>query len=107
MIFFRQSHECFYGEFACMDFFPFNFTLREYFFFVQWNPTLPTPVFDHLVITTIFFRPKRKKSLSHFIILKTSIMLPPRYYDQDFLGQRSGRTNGVPLYFGRPCIRFS
>ena len=25
-------------------------------------------------------------------------MRPPRYYDQDFMAQRGGRINGVPLY---------
>ena len=39
-----------------------------------------------------------EKSLSHFIILKTPIMRPARYYDQDFMAQRGGRINGVPLY---------
>ena len=76
-------------------------------FFCTMEPHLTnTRFYDHLVITTIFFRPKRKKSVSHFIILKTPIMLPPRHYDQDFMAQRSGDINGVSMYFGRPRIRF-
>ena len=76
----------------CVHGFFFHFILpyANIFFLYSGIPPCQHPFFDHLVITTIFFRPKRKKSLSHFIILKTPIMLPPRYYDQDFFGPTVG-----------------
>ena len=52
-----------------------------------------TPPYDHPVYkTTSLLRPysfkPNVKTLSHFIILKTPLMRPPRYYDQDFMAQR-------------------
>ena len=53
-----------------------------------------TPPYDHPVYMTTSllrpysFKPKVKKTLTHFIILKTPLMRPPRYYDQDFMAQR-------------------
>ena len=42
-----------------------------------------TPPYDHPVYkTTSLLRPYS------FIILKTPLMRPPRYYDQDFMAQR-------------------
>ena len=57
-----------------------------------------TPFILPFVITTIFFRPKRK---NHWLILlsfKTPLMKPPHYYDQE-LWPHGGRIGGVPLYF--------
>ena len=53
-----------------------------------------TPPYDHPVYMTTSllrpysFKPKVKKTSTHFIILKTPLMRPPRYYDQDFMAQR-------------------
>ena len=50
--------------------------------------------YDHLFyMTTSLLRPyifltQTQKSLSHFIILKTTLMQPPRYKDQGFIARR-------------------
>ena len=62
-------------------------------------------------MTTLFTRPRRyyntiitlysfdtnEKSLSHFIILRTPLMRPPRFLTR-ILWPNGGRINGVPLY---------
>ena len=53
--------------------------------FHELSCSVTSPLYDHLVITTIFFRPKRR---NHLIILKTPLMRPPRYYNQDVMAQR-------------------
>ena len=50
---------------------------------IQWNPTLrPSHYYDPILSTETL------ESRSHFIILKTPLTPPPRYYDQDFMAQR-------------------
>ena len=61
-----------------------------------WTET--TNTVEPRLTTTAFIRPPRYhghilsnqkyKTLTHFIILKTPLMRPPRYYDQDFMAQR-------------------
>ena len=52
---------------------------------LQWSPTLRPPVYaTTLLVWPYSFNPN-EKSLSHFIILKTLLMRPPRYYDKDFM----------------------
>ena len=64
---------------------------------VEYRLITPPPgLYDDLVITTIFFPPKRKKPLSHFIILNTPLMRPSRYYHQGLLSNGGG-INRVPL----------
>ena len=62
----------------------------------------------HLATTT-FIRPllhyyhslpmQTWKSPSHFIILKTSVMRSPRYYDQDFMAKRWSHQRGSTVFF--------
>ena len=59
--------------------------------YIQRNPALRPPrLYDHLLpqLTSHSLSTQTWKSPSHFIILKTSLMRPPRYYDQDFMAQR-------------------
>ena len=58
--------------------------------YIQRNPALRPPrLYDHLLpqLTSHSLSTQTWKSPSHFIILKTFSMRPPRYYDQDFMAQ--------------------
>ena len=47
--------------------------------------------YDHLfcmLLRPYIFLTQTQKSLSHFIILKTTLMQPPRYNDQGFIARR-------------------
>ena len=69
--------------------------------YIQRNPALAC---DHPVYTTTSCLTSHSlstqtwKSPSHFIILKTSSMRPPRYYDQDFMAQRWSHQRGSTYF---------
>ena len=69
--------------------------------YIQRNPALRPPrLYDHLLpqLTSHSLSTQTWKSPSHFIILKTSSMRPPRYHDQDFMAQRWSHQRGsVPV----------
>ena len=65
--------------------------------YIQRNPALRPPrLYDHLLPQLTFHSLSTQtwKSPSHFIILKTSLMRPPRYHDQDFMAQRWSHQRG-------------
>ena len=65
--------------------------------YIQRNPALRPPrLYDHLLpqLTSHSLSTQTWKSPSHFIILKTSLMRPPRYHDQDFMTQRWSHQRG-------------
>ena len=70
--------------------------------YIQRNPALRPPrLYDHLLpqLTSHSLSTQTWKSPSHFIILKTSLMRPPRYYDQDFMAQRWSHQRGSTVFF--------
>ena len=70
--------------------------------YIQRNPALRPPrLYDHLLpqLTSHSLSTQTWKSPSHFIILKTSLMRPPRYYDQDFMAQRWSHQRGSSVFF--------
>ena len=70
--------------------------------YIQRNPALRPPrLYDHLFpqLTSHSLSTQMWKSPSHFIILKTSLMRPPRYYDQDFMAQRWSHQRGSTVFF--------
>ena len=56
----------------------------------------PPRLYDHLLpqLTSQSLSTQTWKSPSHFIILQTSSMRPPRYHDQDFMTQRWSHQRG-------------
>ena len=69
--------------------------------YIQRNPALRPPrLYDHLLpqLTSHSLSTQTWKSPSHFIILKTSLMRPPRYYDQDFMAQRWSHQRGSTVF---------
>ena len=53
--------------------------------YIQWNPALRPPLlYDHLLSHLPQSFDTDVKSPSHIIILKNSLMRPPRYYDPGF-----------------------
>ena len=77
--------------------------------YTQRNPALRPPRFyEHLLsqLTSHSLSTQTWKSPSHFIILKTSLMRPPRYYDQDFMAQRWSHQRGFTFFnFSFPHCR--
>ena len=70
--------------------------------YTQRNPALRPPRFyEHLLsqLTSHSLSTQTWKSPSHFIILKTSLMGPPWYYDQDFMAQRWSHQRGSTVFF--------
>ena len=70
--------------------------------YIQRNPALRPPrLYDHLLpqLTSHSLSTQTWKSPSHFIILKTSLMRPPRYHDQDFMVQRWSHHRGSTVFF--------
>ena len=70
--------------------------------YTERNPALRPPrLCDHLLpqLTSHSLSTQTWKSPSHFIILKTSLMRPPRYYDQDFMAQRRSHQRGSTVFF--------
>ena len=70
--------------------------------YIQRNPALRPPrLYDHLLPQPISHSLSTQmwKSPSHFIILKTSLMRPPRYYDLDFMAQCWSHQRGSTVFF--------
>ena len=70
--------------------------------YIQRNPALRPPrLYDHLLpqLTSHSLSTQTWKSPSHFIILKTSLMRPPGYFDQDFKAQRWSHQRGSNVFF--------
>ena len=66
------------------------------------EPALRPPrLYDHVLpqLTSHSLSTQTWKSPSHFIILKTSLMGPPWYYDQDFMAQRWSHKRGSTVFF--------
>ena len=64
------------------------FNKYYYYYYYTVEPRLTTPRFirppryyGHILSN------QKYKTLTHFIIVKTPLMRPPRYYDQDFMAQ--------------------
>ena len=70
--------------------------------YIQRNPALRAPrLYEHLLsqLTSHSLSTQTWKCPSHFIILKTSLMRPPRYYDQDFMAQCWSHQRGSIVFF--------
>ena len=70
--------------------------------YIQRNPALRPPrLYDHLLpqLTSHSLSTQTWKSPSHFIILKTSLMRPPRYYYLDFMVQCWSHQRGFTVFF--------
>ena len=70
--------------------------------YIQRNPALRPPrLYDHLLpqLSSHSLSTQTWKSPSHFIILKTSLTRPPRYYDLDFMAQCWSHQRGSTVFF--------
>ena len=71
-----------------------------------------TPPFNHLVYTTTSCLTSHNlstqmwKTLNHFIILKTSLMRPPRYHDQGFMAQHWSHQQGSTVFFNFSVLHY-
>ena len=64
--------------------------------YIQRKPALRPRLHDHLFS---HLRPRRENFLVILLFLNTSLMRPPRFYDQDFIAQRWSHQRGSTEFF--------